>query len=124
MKENRNVWTPTLLVAIALGTAWAVRGKFGHEQGAAWAGAVGAIALVLAAGRKDWYVRLFTIALAAAWAGNGWMSVWIVVGLWPRHFLNVSGLHGCLSGDYGSQGRILALTCGLSKARNQMDLRL
>tara|TARA_S200000501_G_scaffold361370_1_gene389513 strand:+ start:290 stop:427 length:138 start_codon:yes stop_codon:yes gene_type:complete len=35
-----------LIVAMALGTAWAIRGQFGHEQGAAWAGAIGGLALV------------------------------------------------------------------------------
>lgn len=35
-----------LVVALSLATAWAIRGQFGHEQGAAWAGAIGGLALV------------------------------------------------------------------------------
>jgi hypothetical protein len=34
---------PILLTALTLGTTWAIRGQFGHEQGAAWAGAVGCL---------------------------------------------------------------------------------
>ena len=46
MKQKQTI-VSCLIVAMALGTAWAVRGKFGHEQGAAWAGAIGSIALIL-----------------------------------------------------------------------------
>jgi len=40
-------WISILIVGMAFGTAWAIRGQFGHEQGAAWAAGVGALALVL-----------------------------------------------------------------------------
>jgi len=71
-----------LIVAMSLGTAWAVRGKFGHEQGAAWAGAVGALSLILVAGRQDWYDKVFKIALASAfgWGIGGMISYGVVVG--------------------------------------------
>ncbi len=77
----RKFWA-TLTVALALGLAWAVRGHFGHEHGAAWAGAVGALAVVAASGRRDWIARL---PIAAAIGGIGWgiggmMSYGIVVG--------------------------------------------
>jgi hypothetical protein len=36
-----------LIVGMAFGTAWAIRGQFGHEQGAAWAGGIGGLALIL-----------------------------------------------------------------------------
>ena len=67
---------------MALGTAWAVRGKFGHEQGAAWAGAIGSISLILVAKRKDWYDKVFKVALAAAfgWGLGGMISYGLVVG--------------------------------------------
>lgn len=70
------------VVAMALGTAWAVRGRFGHEQGAAWAGAIGALSLILVAKRKDWYEKTFKIALAAAagWGISGVISYGIVIG--------------------------------------------
>ena len=36
--KNKQLILPILLVGIALGTAWAIRGQFGHEPGAAMAG--------------------------------------------------------------------------------------
>lgn len=67
---------------MALGTAWAVRGKFGHEQGAAWAGAIGALCLILVARRPDWYNKVFRIVMAAAfgWGISGVMSYGVIVG--------------------------------------------
>lgn len=69
-------------VALSLGLAWAVRGHFGHEHGAAWAGAIGAMALVVASGRKDWRAHLPVIAAIAGigWGAGGMMSYGIVVG--------------------------------------------
>jgi hypothetical protein len=80
--KNRQINLSILVVAMALGTAWAIRGRFGHEQGAAWAGALGAVALVLAAKRIDWYNNVFKIALAAAfgWGISGVISYGVVVG--------------------------------------------
>ena len=46
-----------LFVALTLGLAWAMRGHFGHEWGASWAGAMGAFALLLVSKRKDWALR-------------------------------------------------------------------
>ena len=66
MLKNRQILISALVVAMALGTAWAVRGKFGHEQGAAWAGAIGAFSMVLVAKRSDWYNNVFKIGLAGA----------------------------------------------------------
>lgn len=43
--KKKPYFLATLAVGLALGTAWAVCGKFGHEQGAAWAGAIGALAI-------------------------------------------------------------------------------
>lgn len=67
---------------MALGTAWAIRGKFGHEQGAAWAGVAGAISVILVAKRTDWYNKVFKIALAAAfgWGLSGMISYGQIVG--------------------------------------------
>jgi len=81
MKQRQTI-VSCLIVAMALGTAWAVRGKFGHEQGAAWAGAIGSIALILVARRNDWYDKIFKIALAAAfgWGMGGMISYGVVVG--------------------------------------------
>ena len=80
--KKYNTLLACLIAAIAFGTAWAIRGKFGHEQGAAWAGGIGAIALILVAKRADWYNRIFKIALAAAfgWGLGGMISYGVVVG--------------------------------------------
>ena len=75
-------WISILIVAMTLGTAWAIRGQFGHEQGAAWAGGIGGLALVLASKRKDWYSNVFSIVFAAAigWGASGMISYGQVVG--------------------------------------------
>ncbi len=80
MKKKQ--WISILVVAMSLATAWAIRGQFGHEQGAAWAGGIGALALVLASGRKDWYNKAGLIALASAvgWGAGGMISYGMVVG--------------------------------------------
>ena len=104
----------TLNLAIAgmtLGTAWAIRGKFGHEQGAAWAGAIGAVIILLLARREDWYAKLFKAGLASAigWGIGGIMSYGRVVGYGRgTDFINVfygflmlfviGGLYGFLGG--------------------------
>ena len=82
MIKKRQTIISSIIVAMALGTAWAVRGKFGHEQGAAWAGAIGAIAVILVSKRNDWYNKIFSIALAAAfgWGMGGMISYGVVVG--------------------------------------------
>lgn len=71
-----------LISGIAMGTAWAVRGQFGHEHGAAWAGAIGCMTIVLLSGRKDWYKNAFNIVLAGGlgWGLGGMMSYGKVIG--------------------------------------------
>ncbi|HOB83340.1 MAG TPA: hypothetical protein PKX27_01090 [Bacteroidales bacterium] len=75
-------WIGILIVGMTLGTSWAVRGQFGHEQGAAWAGAIGALSLVAVSNRQDWYSKILTIALSSAtgWGAGGMISYGIVVG--------------------------------------------
>ncbi len=75
-------WISILIVAMSLATAWAIRGQFGHEQGAAWAGGIGALALVMVSQRKDWYNKMMLIALASAigWGAGGMISYGVVVG--------------------------------------------
>lgn len=104
-------WVSLLIVGMTLGTAWAIRGQFGHEQGAAWAGGIGALALVLIAGRKDWNARALTISLASVigWGAGGMISYGQIVGYGRSDdFLNASygllmlfiigGLYGLLGG--------------------------
>ncbi|RLD84048.1 MAG: hypothetical protein DRJ10_02215 [Bacteroidetes bacterium] len=80
-----------LIVAMSLATAWAIRGQFGHEQGAAWAGGIGALALVMVSQRKDWYNKMSLIALASAvgWGAGGMISYGMVVGYgFANNFIN------------------------------------
>jgi hypothetical protein len=90
--KNKRLIRSMLLAALAFGTAWAVRGKFGHEQGAAWAGGIGALGVLLAARRSDWYAKAFKIALASAfgWGIGGMISYGVVVGYArAQDFVNV-----------------------------------
>lgn len=83
MKQLKfNQLTAIIVVAISFATAWAVRGQFGHEQGAAWAAGIGGLALVLVSGRTDWYQRALSVALASAvgWGMGGMISYGQVVG--------------------------------------------
>ena len=80
--KNRNLWLSMLLVGMSLGTAWAIRGQFGHEQGAAWAGSIGCLSILLVAKRGDWFAKAFSATLAGAvgWGIGGMMSYGLVVG--------------------------------------------
>ncbi len=107
----KNQLISILIVAMACGTAWAIRGQFGHEQGAAWAGGIFALALILVSKRKDWYSKIFSIAMASAvgWGAGGMISYGQVVGYgrsssFPNAFyglvmlLVIGGLYGILGG--------------------------
>jgi hypothetical protein len=107
----KNQLITILIVAMTLATAWAIRGQFGHEPGAAWAGAIGGLALVLVSKRKDWYTKIFSVAFASAvgWGAGGMMSYGIVVGYGrscslPDAFYGllmlfvIGGLYGILGG--------------------------
>ncbi len=82
MNINRNQFLSILVVAMSFGTAWAVRGQFGHEQGAAWAAGIGGLALVLVSRRNDWYQRVLSVTLASAvgWGMGGMISYGKIVG--------------------------------------------
>lgn len=111
MSVIRSTWIRVLLVAMTLGTAWAVRGQFGHEHGAAWAGAIGVLSVLVLANRLDWRRRLPTIAALGAigWGVGGMISYGMVVGYGRgEDWFNVSyglcmlfligGLYGYLGG--------------------------
>lgn len=70
-----------LLCAASMSVGWRIRGQFGHEIGAAIAGALGAMAVVLASGREDWWRRVHYFAMLGAigWAFGGSMSYMKVV---------------------------------------------
>ncbi|SKB98088.1 hypothetical protein [Dyadobacter psychrophilus] len=82
MMNNRQLSHALLIAGMSLGTAWAVRGQFGHEQGAAWAGGIGGLCIILLAKRQDWYAKAFHLALtsAAGWGVGGIISYGMVVG--------------------------------------------
>lgn len=100
-----------LIVGLALATGHAIRGQFGHEQGAAWAGAIGGLALVLASGRDDWYKKMLLVALSAAigWGAGGMISYGQIAGSYAQsdNFINVFYGHSMLfiiGGLYGLLG--------------------
>ncbi len=80
--KNKEQLFNILIVAMSLATAWAIRGQFGHEQGAAWAGAIGGLALIMVSKRQDWYNKMVLVALASAigWGAGGMISYGVVVG--------------------------------------------
>lgn len=82
MKHSKNFYLSLTLAGMSLGTAWAIRGQFGHEQGAAWAGGIGCLAVLLLAKRKDWYPKAIRAMLAGAigWGLGGMISYGVVVG--------------------------------------------
>lgn len=100
-----------IIAGMTLGTAWAIRGQFGHEQGAAWAGAIGGLSIILLAKRSDWYNKIFkaTMAVAIGWGLGGMMSYGKIVGYGRGiDFVNVyyglvmlfviGALHGIMGG--------------------------
>ena len=55
-----------LLSGLALSIGWGIRGNFGHEYGAGFAGCLAAIVVALLSGRDDWRRRVPYFALFAA----------------------------------------------------------
>ncbi|WP_031530731.1 hypothetical protein [Dyadobacter crusticola] len=80
--NNRPRLLALLVAGLSFGTAWAVRGQFGHEQGAAWAAGIGGLSIVLLSKRKDWYAKALQVTLASAvgWGVGGIISYGMVVG--------------------------------------------
>ncbi|WP_229311460.1 hypothetical protein [Larkinella rosea] len=55
-----------LLVGLSLSIGWGIRGNFGHEYGAAFAGCLAAITVALMSGREDWRQRVLYFAFFGA----------------------------------------------------------
>ena len=55
-----------ILIGLSLSIGWGIRGNFGHEYGAAFAGCLAAIAGALLSGRDDWRERVPWFALFGA----------------------------------------------------------
>ncbi|HHH50437.1 MAG TPA: hypothetical protein ENK52_05625 [Saprospiraceae bacterium] len=111
MRQSTQKNYTLLFTALVLGLGWAVRGHFGHEWGAAWAGAMGALAIVVSSGRADWQQSAPKLAAlgAVGWAIGGMMSYGMIVGYCRgTEFLNVAygytmllivgGLYGFMGG--------------------------
>ncbi|SHN24724.1 hypothetical protein SAMN04488057_11395 [Cyclobacterium lianum] len=108
-----------IIAGMALGTAWAIRGQFGHEQGAAWAGGIGSLCIIVLSRNQSWYNKAMKAAFAGAvgWGLGGMMSYGAVVGYGRGvDFVNVyyglamlfviGGLYGLIGG--GLFGLVLA----------------
>ncbi len=69
-------WGTMLLVGISLAIGWGIRGNFGHEDGAAFAGCLAAITVALLSGREDWRERVSYFAFfgALGWGLGGSQS--------------------------------------------------
>ncbi len=102
-----------LLTGLILGLTWAVRGHFGHEWGAAWAGGAGGLAVLVASGHIGWFRRLPTLVAMSAigWGVGGMMSYGIVIGYCRADTFNnslygyamlavIGGLYGFIGGGF------------------------
>jgi len=100
-----------LFVSLTLGLGWAIRGHFGHEWGAAWAGVMAGLAVIAVSRRSDWTARAPVLGALAGigWAVGGMMSYGRVVGFCRgAYFLDVyygllmlaviGGLYGLIGG--------------------------
>ncbi|GAB3704646.1 hypothetical protein GCM10027592_36260 [Spirosoma flavus] len=78
-----SIWRkPALLLSgLALSIGWGIRGNFGHEYGAAFAGCLSAIVVALVSGRSDWRQRVLYFAFfgAIGWGFGGSMSYMQVI---------------------------------------------
>lgn len=59
-------WQIKLLTGLSVSICWGVRGQFGHEYGAALAGAIGGMTIALLSGREDWRARIHYFAFLGA----------------------------------------------------------
>lgn len=55
-----------LLTGLSVSIGWGIRGQFGHEYGAALAGAIGGMVVALLSGREDWRRRIHYFAAFCA----------------------------------------------------------
>jgi hypothetical protein len=81
VQRHRIDYRLVALTALSMSLGWRIRGQFGHELGAAIAGALGGLAIVLLAGREDWLRRAHYFAFfgALGWSFGGSMSYMKVV---------------------------------------------
>jgi hypothetical protein len=65
-QSRSNPWILLLLTGLSVSIGWGIRGQFGHEYGAALAGAIGGMAVALLSGREDWRRRIHYFAMFCA----------------------------------------------------------
>lgn len=75
-RPKSHLWMFILLTALSVSIGWGIRGQFGHEYGAALAGAIGGMAIATLSGRADWLRRVpfFALLGAIGFAFGGSMS--------------------------------------------------
>ena len=64
-RSNSRGWMFVLLTGLSVSIGWGIRGQFGHEYGAALAGALGAMVVALLSGREDWHQRVHFLPFLA-----------------------------------------------------------
>lgn len=84
-RPKTHLWMFILLTALSVSIGWGIRGQFGHEYGAALAGAIGGIAIATLSGRADWLRRVpfFALLGAIGFAFGGSMSY--MKDIWMTH---------------------------------------
>jgi hypothetical protein len=75
-RSKSHLWMFVLLTGLSVSIGWGIRGQFGHEYGAALAGAIGGMVIALLSGRHDWRRRIpfFASLGAIGFAFGGSMS--------------------------------------------------
>ncbi len=63
---RRLPWQLVLLTGLSVSIGWGIRGQFGHEYGAALAGALGGMVVAMLSGRPDWMRRVHYFAFFGA----------------------------------------------------------
>jgi len=61
-KLTASSWPLLLLSGLSVSIGWGIRGQFGHEYGAALAGALAGMVIALLSGREDWQQRVHNFA--------------------------------------------------------------
>jgi hypothetical protein len=81
-QASGSVLVGIILSGLAMSVGWGFRGDYGHEAGAMVPGALLALSICLASGRRDWWRRATTMAVCGAvgWAFGGQMSYGRVIG--------------------------------------------
>jgi len=114
-----------LLAGLSMGYGWGWRGDYGHELGAALPGALVAMAVCLAAGRRDWWDRCLVLGLFGAfgWAFGGSQSYGVVLG-YTLHakFWGVAYGFACLFLIAALWGAIGGGFLGLALSRSRREL--